>query len=213
MEVNKVVYGNNILLDLTSDTISEDNVLKGITFHKANGEQAIGNYSPTPVSDDLTKIINKTITSYSNDSVTSIGPYVFYNCSALTSADFPAATSIGSYAFYNCSVLTSADFPAATSIGSSAFYNCSVLTEVIIRTTSKVCTLSDKNAFTSTPIASGTGYIYVPDDLVSSYKSATNWRTYANQIKGLSELSGGVDERTEESTTFDPEPIGGYQGQ
>ena len=87
--------------------------------------------------------------------------------------------------------ITSYSNDSATSIGSSAFYNCSALTEVIIRTTSKVCTLSNKNAFTSTPIASGTGYIYVPDDLVSSYKSATNWRTYANQIKGLSNLSGG----------------------
>ena len=32
------------------------------------------------------------------------------------------------------------------------------------------------------------GYIYVPDALVDSYKKATNWVTYADQIKPLSEL-------------------------
>ena len=31
------------------------------------------------------------------------------------------------------------------------------------------------------------GYIYVPDDLVESYKTTTGWSTYASQIKPLSE--------------------------
>lgn len=44
------------------------------------------------------------------------------------------------------------------------------------------------NAFTGTKIASGTGYVYVPDELVEEYKVATNWSTFANQIKPLSEL-------------------------
>jgi len=35
--------------------------------------------------------------------------------------------------------------------------------------------------------AKGTGYIYVPDVLVDSYKSDANWSTYASQIKPLSE--------------------------
>lgn len=41
--------------------------------------------------------------------------------------------------------------------------------------------------FTNTLIASGTGFIYVPDALVESYKTATNWSTYADQILPLSE--------------------------
>lgn len=39
----------------------------------------------------------------------------------------------------------------------------------------------------NTPIANGTGYIYVHDSLVDSYKAANNWSTYASQIKPLSE--------------------------
>ena len=32
------------------------------------------------------------------------------------------------------------------------------------------------------------GGIYVPDDMVETYKSATNWSNYADKIKGISEL-------------------------
>ena len=34
----------------------------------------------------------------------------------------------------------------------------------------------------------GTGFVYVPDNLVDEYKLATNWVTVADQIKPLSEL-------------------------
>ena len=50
-----------------------------------------------------------------------------------------------------------------------------------------MCVLADKDAFQGTLIASGNGYIYVPDELIEQYKTATNWSVYANQIKPLSE--------------------------
>ena len=81
---------------------------------------------------------------------------------------------------------------AAASIGASGFINCTTLTAVIIRKSDSICTLTNINAFSGTPIASGTGYIYVPNDLVDSYKAATNWSTYATQIKPISELEGNV---------------------
>ena len=68
------------------------------------------------------------------NSVTSIGYYAFYGCSALTSINIPnSVTSIGHYAFYNCSALTSINIPnSVTSIGYYAFYNCSALKSVLI---------------------------------------------------------------------------------
>ena len=48
-----------------------------------------------------------------------------------------------------------------------------------------VCVLDNSNAFTNTPIASGTGYIYVPYSLVSSYKTATNWTYFSSQISAI----------------------------
>ena len=125
------------------------------------------------------------LTSVSLPAATSIGGYAFSGCSALTSVSLPVATSIGSYAFQSCSALTSISLPAATSIGSYAFYRCSKLEALILENADAVCQLSGTSAFSGTPIASGTGYIYVPSALVDTYKAATNWSTYANQIRAI----------------------------
>jgi len=149
-------------------------------------------------------IVDRTITSFSSDTITSIGNYAFNGCSALTTVNFPEVTSIGTRAFYGCSALTTADFPKATSIGDSMFYDCvrlttvdfpevtsigsnafrscTTLTTVILRK-NQVATLGS-NAFLSAPNA----IIYVPDGLVTSYQSATNWSSLASRIKGISEL-------------------------
>ena len=109
------------------------------------------------------------------------------------------ATSIGYYAFMSCSALTTVDFPAVTRILDYAFYNCSALTTLIL-CSETMATLRDTNAFTNTPIASGTGYIYVPSSLINSYKTASNWSTYAAQFRALEDytvdgtITGALDE-------------------
>ena len=40
--INKVVYGGNTLIDLTSDTVTADKVLKDYTFHLASGAVSTG---------------------------------------------------------------------------------------------------------------------------------------------------------------------------
>ena len=42
MAVSKVVYGGNVLIDLTGDTVEAAKLLKGITAHGANGEKVTG---------------------------------------------------------------------------------------------------------------------------------------------------------------------------
>lgn len=42
MAINKVVYGNTALIDLTSDTVEASDVAQGKTFHLRSGEQATG---------------------------------------------------------------------------------------------------------------------------------------------------------------------------
>lgn len=73
------------------------------------------------------------------------------------------------------------------SVDNASFRECGVLTQLIFNS-NIIPVLSSTNAFTLTPIEDGVGYIYVKDDLIEEYKSATNWSTFANQIKGINEL-------------------------
>ena len=65
-----------------------------------------------------------------------------------------------------------------------------ILTALVIENEDGVCAMTNKdaNTFKGSAIASGTGYIYVPDALVESYQSATGWSSFKAQIKPLSEL-------------------------
>lgn len=125
-------------------------------------------------------------------SVTSTGVNVFYACYALHTVNLPSLISISSNMFAYSSLLKRLDFPSVESISGGAFSGCSRLVTLVLRKADTVCTLANVNAFTNTPFAKGTGYIYVPDDLVEQYKAATNWSTFASQIKPISELEGTV---------------------
>ena len=45
MPINKIIFGNKTLIDLTSDTAKEANVFKGQTFHTADGSKKTGTFS------------------------------------------------------------------------------------------------------------------------------------------------------------------------
>lgn len=126
------------------------------------------------------------LTTASFPECTTIDWRAFHHCSRLTSISFPKCMTIGSQAFDYCGSLIAASFPACTHIGSNAFFRCKNLTKLTLaKMSTRVCTLTNSNALTETPIASGTGYIYVPYALVSSYKSATNWAYFSNQISAI----------------------------
>ena len=42
MAISKVIYGGETLIDLTADTVTKEKVLKGYTFHGADGEEETG---------------------------------------------------------------------------------------------------------------------------------------------------------------------------
>ena len=42
MNVNKVIYGGDVLIDLTGDSVSADKILKGITAHDKSGAKITG---------------------------------------------------------------------------------------------------------------------------------------------------------------------------
>lgn len=154
-------------------------------------------------------IVERTITEFTNHRITKIGSYAFAKHSLLTKIDIPNVTLIDLYGFNYCSGLTEIVLPSVKRIESQSFNSCGKLTKIdapvleyigahsitasklttlIIRQSETVCTLANTAAIQTTPMTNGTGSIYVPDSMVEAYKSATNWSTYASQIKPLSEL-------------------------
>ena len=111
--------------------------------------------------------------------------YAFRDCVNLVSVDLHSLANVSAGAFWGCSQLTRVDLPAASQISAGAFRDCSLLDTVILRKEDAICTLSNTNAFNGTPIASGTGFVYVPTALVDSYKTAAVWSTYANQVRAI----------------------------
>lgn len=134
------------------------------------------------------------LTSINAPKVTSLGSYTLYNCGAIKSVNFPLVNSIGQNTFYSCGGLERADFGVAGTINQAGFAYCSKLKALILRKTGTICKLATAtNAFQGSAIADGTGYVYVPDELVDEYRVATNWVNYASQIRGLSNLDNLLD--------------------
>lgn len=120
--------------------------------------------------------------------------FLFMGDTALENVTFPKVASVASQAMESCSALTYVDLPICKRIDAKGFNKCSSLETLILRRSDAICTLANVSAFTSTPIASGTGYVYVPSALVDSYRTATNWSTYANQFRAIEdypEICGG----------------------
>ena len=114
-----------------------------------------------------------------------------------------SVTRLESHVFEYCTALAIVDVPKVTYIGQGTLGRCTSLLSVVLRNVEAVCTLDSLswvNTFRDTPIASGTGYIYVPRALVDSYKAATNWSTYAAQFRALEDytvdgtITGDLDE-------------------
>lgn len=112
--------------------------------------------------------------------------------------------AIGSTAFAYCRRLKYVNLPSVKEIRDDAFSNCDVL-KTFILSSENMCVLKSR-VFMYSPIASGTGYIYVPRALLSDedakkdYRRATNWSTYASQFRALEDytvdgtVTGELDE-------------------
>ncbi len=103
----------------------------------ANGTYAapsgVDGYSPVLVNvpipssdDDITALVRKTITTYSDDEVEVIRRYIFDGCYNLTSVDIPNTKEIKEYAFYNCHRLNNINAPLLETIGERAFSTSSI---------------------------------------------------------------------------------------
>jgi hypothetical protein len=88
-------------------------------------------------------IINRTITEFKDNVITTVGKYAFYKCTALETVDLPNVTMVSQNAFTNCNVLVNVNLTNAEKIYSSAFEGCSSLIDIA---TPKVSNI-DANVF------------------------------------------------------------------
>lgn len=126
----------------------------------------------------------------------------FLNCHGLTvipRTAFPVLTVVWANFFQECKNLTRAEFDCVNAVYQMAFHNCSNFKTLVLRYDG-VAMLTNSNCFNGTPIASGTGYIYVPSAHIEGYKTATNWSVYADQFRALEDytvdgtVNGDLDE-------------------
>lgn len=130
----------------------------------------------------------------------SLGNSAFSGCTALTEVYLPKCESAVSYAFTNTGLeylslpgltgwvnssitnnkkLKVVDLVAPHSISTNGFNGSSVLDTLILRKNDSIVPLANVGAFNKTPFASGGtgGTVYVPQALIESYQTATNWST------------------------------------
>lgn len=120
-----------------------------------------------------------------------MGNSAFQKCTKLKTLNIPNITGFVNYAVAGCTELETLDLsPNFYAFGGGAACNgCTKLVALILRRTSSIVTLGNKNNFVNTPIESGTGYVYAPRDLLSKYQSATNWSTYPTQFRPLEDYT------------------------
>ena len=173
--------GNPISTAVISGTMTVDDSVMQTWIDDINAKYPNLLVIPTSVTSDVIAYLGNTLTKWEDNSVTSIRNYAFAKSTALTTVKTSAAT-INPYAFYNCTGLNTVDLTSEDPITISAnAFNTSRAYHTFIRSNT-VSTLSATSAFESTRIIGGTGAIYVPDNLVDSYKAATNWSSFKNQI-------------------------------
>ena len=139
-------------------------------------------YGVTSISEGTFNSCRKLTSIDIHNNVTSIGASGFCNCSAATSINIGSSvTSIGNFAFGRITGVTSVVIPSGvTSIGQTAFRYCSNLSSVTVKATTPP-TLG-ANAFGNTK---SNLVIYVPSGSVNTYKSASEWSTYASKIQAI----------------------------
>lgn len=151
-------------------------------------------------------------TSLSNiilPNVSTINNSTFYACSNLKSYDFANTvtanlrnhsfansglitvnlperiTALGTYVFSNCVNLANVTISNTGAVPDYTFDNCHRLERLNLTKNSVISTTA--TSLYRTKIKAGGGFIVVPDNLVSSYKSANYWKNMSNQIIGVSD--------------------------
>ena len=125
--------------------------------------------------------------------ITTDASSAFAYMSSVKELDLPNLTTASNMdgTFSNCAMAARINLSSlgATSIKRYCFANCYALHTLILGGDFKA--LETTNAFSWAGSRAEKPFcIYVPDELVDTYKTATNWITYADKIRPMSALEG-----------------------
>lgn len=214
--------------DTSDATATTSDILKGKTAYTADGkvegmietydgenENGVIVYDMLQAKVDYTNSCRFLFQDYTGDNVDFISGLdtskvtdmrsMFNNCRNLATVpqiNTNSANNIA-YMYYYCSKIPTIDITyyniSSTSATVQFAYYCSELKSLIIRGFGEKYVI-DTSSLQYSGIENGTGYIYVPRNMVDTLKSATNWSTYASQIRALEDYTvdgttaGALDE-------------------
>lgn len=170
-QANEIIDRSFTTLNITTDTIGTYSLREStnlVTINAPNLTKVLGYACYNCIN---LKNIN------TNADIVSAAGNCFGNCRNLEDFDFELS-NINTATFTNCEKITK--IICASNISqlatNSVFSGCSSLKTLVLRKTGSVVTLRNVNSFDNTPFRNGDGgTVYVPNDLISSYESATNW--------------------------------------
>lgn len=123
-----------------------------------------------------------------SDGSSNAGQYAFANMTDLQYIYLPKLNWCGQYSFANNPALKRIELGAVGMIWDKCFQNSPNLTEIIISGTYTAGSPPTLRVDGFSGAASG-AKVYVPDDMVSAFQSATNWSSVASRIHAISELT------------------------
>ena len=126
--------------------------------------------------------------TYINPRIETVEAYSFYGNADLTAVGLDSVARISGNTFYNCTNLEAVHAPICVAMFTQCFRNCSSLVALILEEIDRVPQITNLNIFQGSAIEAGTGYIYVPDNLVDTIKNSSPFSGIATQIKGASEI-------------------------
>lgn len=209
---NPVYYSHALYLN-GKEVAGEVTIPEGMTALKNIALAGLTNVTSVNIPDSVTTIgtyafYNTGLTSvYIPDNVTTIGAYAFQYCASLQEARLPdGITILNAATFASCNVLEHVNVPDSVvtiaghvfsdcfrfkvvelgagveSIGYNCFYRVAISTLILH-------SVNPPSLSSSLGSGSSAQAIYVPDESVEAYKTATGWSSYASKIHPLSEYN------------------------
>lgn len=127
-------------------------------------------------------LVEHSLTELKEDGIGIVESYACYKNTGLQSVELPGVSQIKANAFDACSNLEVVKLGGegssnSLSIAASVFNACSKLKHLVIDRPA-MATLAATSALTGTLIEKGEGAVYVPENLVPTYKANSVWKNY-----------------------------------